>query len=222
MKPAIAVPAAAVTGQTWSNRTARWIDRASIYLPLVLMALLAVASYWLLRLTPAPPEAKAPAPLTSEPDHLLRGFTMRTYSADGRLQSEIQGSEARHRPDSGAMEVDQARLRVLGEDPLTWARADRMSSNADKTRFVLDGGVEVQRAGGIAPSGAALAPMRFTGRSLVIERQPDRLWSDQPVSMWRGQDHIEADAMDYRQAESASVVFSGRVKARLVAQKPSR
>lgn len=206
----------ASAAQSWPNRSARWIDRASIYLPLGLMALLAVASYWLLRSTPEPPPLKLAVPLTSEPDHLLRGFTMRSYGADGGLQIEIQGAEARHRPDSGAMEIDQARLRMLGEGPLTWARADRMSANADKTRFVLDGAAEVQRAGGKAINGSDLAPMRFVGNLLVIERQPDRLWSDQPVAMWRGQDHIEADNMDYAMVNTASVVFSGRVKARLV------
>ena len=41
-----------------ARRRGHWIDQLSIYLPVLLMGLLALASYWLLRATPAPFEVR--------------------------------------------------------------------------------------------------------------------------------------------------------------------
>ena len=95
---------------TGLRRTARlglrlW-DRASIYLPIILMGLLALGTYWLVRNTPVQSAAPGDKPVSSEPDYFMRGFSVKTFDGSGRLKSEVVGKEARHFPDSDTLEID--------------------------------------------------------------------------------------------------------------------
>ena len=123
-----------------------WWDRLSIYLPVLLMGLLAAASYWLLRATPLPPEPKPERPPTHEPDYLMRRFSVKVFDASGALRSEVFGSEARHHPDTDTTEIDQARIRSVGaQGQVTTATAQRVVSNGQQTEFTLAGDAVVIR-----------------------------------------------------------------------------
>src|SRR5690606_6552614 len=79
----------------------RWQDalsRLSIYLPVMLMGLLALASYWLLRITPAPAQPEPERPVTEHPDFFMRGFAVKAFDERGRIKSEVRGTEGRHYP----------------------------------------------------------------------------------------------------------------------------
>ena len=128
MSPARAgsVPAGprAIVRATW--------DRMTVYLPIILMAVMALGTYWLARHTPTLGTTDVPRPATHDPDYFMRGFSVKTYGAGGRLKSEIVGSEARHYPDTDTVEIDQPRIRSF--DPagrLTVATARRALSNGD-------------------------------------------------------------------------------------------
>ena len=60
MNAATLTPPPAGAPRPRARRRRHWWDQLSIYLPVLLMGLLALASYWLLRATPAPlePEPK--------------------------------------------------------------------------------------------------------------------------------------------------------------------
>ena len=192
-----------------------WWDQLSIYLPVLLMGLLALASYWLLRATPAPLEPEPERPPTHEPDYLMRRFAVKVFDASGALKSEVYGAEARHHPDTDTTEIDQARIRSLGPDGrVTTATAQRIISNAGQTEFTLDGDAVVVREP--APSGgAAAAPrMEFRGEYLQVFTDPERVISDRPVVLVRGNDRLTADSLDYRGDERAAVL-KGRVRATL-------
>ena len=78
-------------------------ERLSLYLPVILMGLLALGTYWLVRSTPlllAP--AQEPL-LQHEPDYFMRKFSVKTFDGAGRLKSEVLGTDARHFPDSGLL-----------------------------------------------------------------------------------------------------------------------
>ena len=66
----------------------RAFDRISIYLPIILMGLLALGTYWLARTTPTfAPAAPERAP-THDPDYFLRGFSVKSFDPSGRLKTE--------------------------------------------------------------------------------------------------------------------------------------
>ncbi|HEX2540783.1 MAG TPA: LPS export ABC transporter periplasmic protein LptC, partial [Caldimonas sp.] len=69
----------------------RLLDLASAYLPLILMAVLAGGTWWLVR--NAPPDERrveAPAPV-HEPDYVMTRFVVQRFGADGALRTQIEG-----------------------------------------------------------------------------------------------------------------------------------
>ena len=113
-------------------RVRRVLDRLAVYLPLVLMGLMAMTSYWLVRNTPKLADTEVEALARHEPDYYMRDFSVKVFEPDGRLKSVIVGTEGRHYPDTDTLEIDQPRIRILGvEGNVTTATAARGLINAD-------------------------------------------------------------------------------------------
>jgi lipopolysaccharide export system protein LptC len=197
------------------RRSRHWVDQFTIYLPVLLMGLLALASYWLLRATPPPPEPAVARLVTSEPDYFMRRFSVKVFDANGVLINEVFGSEARHRPDSDTLEVDQARIRVVGEGGLvTTASAQRVVSNGARTEFLLEGDAVVVREARSLPGGGTAPRLEFRGEQLRVFTDPQRLLSEQPVTVLRGNDRLQSDTLDYVEADQVALM-RGRVKVQL-------
>ncbi len=198
----------------WGRR--HWWDQVSIYLPVLLMGLLALASYWLLRATPAPAEPKAARAPTHEPDYFMHRFSVKLFDAGGALRSEVFGAEARHHPDTDTTEIDQARIRSIGiNGQQTTATAQRIVSNAEQTAFTLDGNVVVVREPAPAGQAQTLPRLEFRGESMQVSTVPERVVSERPVLLLRGGDRLSADTLDYQGDDQRVAVLTGRVRATL-------
>ncbi len=199
---------------------APWWDTVSIYLPVLLMGLLALASYWLLRATPAYVEAPAAQPVSSEPDYFMRRFSVKSFGPEGTLRSEVAGTEARHHPSDDRVEIDNARIRRIDDQGLvTVATARRVITNGDNTEFLLEGDAQIVREAGTGSDGVSRPRLQFNGERLTIFLEPDRVVSDRPVVLRRGSDRLEAATLDYRDNERVAD-FTGRVRVQL--QPPGR
>ncbi len=195
-------------------------DRLSMYLPAVLMAVLAMAAYWLLQATPAPSVAPEVKPEVHRPDSYMRRFAARTYGPDKQLRSEVFGQEARHYPDDNTTEIDQARLLSYNpERGRITATAARAWANADHTEYQLRGHAVVIREANTAASGKFLPRMEFQGEHLQVFTDDKRVVSDLPVRLLRGADVITADRLDYNDRERMAVL-TGRVRAILIPSAP--
>lgn len=196
----------------------RWLwitwDRVAIYLPVMLMGLLALGTYWLARNTPAilgAPEAERP--LTHDPDYFMRNFSVKTFDPSGRLKSEVYGTEARHYPDTDTLEIDQPRIRAFNEKgALTVATAKQAISNGDGSEVQLIGDAVVVRE---APKGEDAPRMEFRGEFLHVFVNTERVRSHKPVTLIRGGDRFTADTLDYDNLDRA-VDLRGRVRGVLV------
>ncbi len=197
------------------RRSSRWLDALSIYLPIVLMGALALGSYWLLRATPAPSEPVAQRQPSHEPDYFMRGFSVRTFDANGRLRTEVFGEESRHYPDTDTVEIDMARIRSHAEDgQLTTARADRITTNADQSEYLLRGSAQVVREPLRLPDGKVRPRLEFQGEFLHLLVNENRLESDRPVVLLRDRDRITADSLRYDDNTTVAHL-DGRVRATL-------
>lgn len=189
-------------------------DRISIYLPIILMGLLALGTYWLARNTPgAAPIVGEHAP-THDPDYFLRGFSVKSFDRNGRLKNEIRGSEARHFPDTDTLEIDQPRIRSYSEKgALTVATADKAISNSDGSQVQLIGHAVVTRE---APEGqrAAQPRLEIRGEFLHAFMDEERVKSDQPVTIARGDDVFQGDNLDYDHLDRV-LELRGRVRGTL-------
>ena len=190
-------------------------DRLTIYLPIILMGLLAMGTYWLARNTPTftgPPGAQRPP--THEPDYFLRGFSVKSFDPKGRLKTEIQGTEARHFPDTDTMEVDMPRIRSYDEKGSeTVATAQRGISNADGSEVQLIGNAVVTRQGKDA-QGRPLPKLELRGEFLHAFANVERIRSHKPVTIVRGGDVFQADSLDYDNLDRV-LQLQGRVRGTL-------
>lgn len=185
----------------------RLVDRASIYLPVVLMAILAMGTWWLARITPELSSAPAARTPTHEPDYFMRGFSVRDFDRGGRMRNDITGLEMRHYPDTDTLEIDRPRLRTWSEQGvLSVATADKALAQNDRSQVQLLGNAYVVRQ-----AMQEQAPLEFRGEFIQLLMHEDRVRSHLPVRLTRGADQLSADAMEYDHATRV-LQLTGRVR----------
>lgn len=191
-------------------------ERLSLYLPVILMGVLAFGTYWLVRSTPLLllPEQEAPA--RHEPDYFMRNFSVKTFDGSGRLKSEVFGTDARHYPDTDTLEIDQVRIRSFNEEGrLTTATAKRALTNADASEVQMFGDAQVVRESVMDKAGLPLPRMTYRSEFLHAFMDTERVKSHKPVELIRGKDQFTADTMDFDNLDRV-MLLKGRVKGTLV------
>lgn len=167
----------------------------SSYLPLLLMALLALATWWLAKNSPgtsAPPPEKAPS---AGADYTMTRFALERFDAGGRLKLRIEGARMRHFPASDRIEIDDVQIRAYAPDGrVTHARAQRALGNGDGSELQLLGGAEVTSD---KPEGGQIV---MRGDFLHAFLYTERVKSHLPVLVQQGGTEIRAGGLDYDNA----------------------
>ncbi len=195
-------------------------DVFSLYLPVLLMMGLAFTTYLLLQATPAPEEPEPELPVSSEPDYIMRRFSVRVFAPGGAMQNEVFGSEARNYPDTQRTVIDDARVRSYSaQGQLSTASAKQIISNAEGTVFELMGEAQVVRQAGRNAAGQRLSRLEFHGEFLRVSTDPEWVESDQPVLLVRDGDQITADTLRYV-GDGQVADLTGQVRATLAPRNP--
>ncbi len=199
----------------WRQLVGAW-DRTAIYMPLLMMGVLALGTYWLARNNPgfsAPETAKE---VRHEIDYFMKKFSVRTFDETGRLKSEIFGDEGRHFPDTDILEIDQARVRSLRPDgSVTVATGNRAYTNGDASEVQLTGNARVLREARRDASGKEFPRLEFRGEFLHAFLNEERVTSHKPVVLTRGLDQFTGDTFDYDNLGQVANL-KGRVRGVLV------
>lgn len=196
-------------------------DRLSVYLPVLLMMFMALASYLLLQATPEPPQPEPERALTHDPDYFMRRFSVKVFAPSGALASEMYGSEAHHFPDTDTVVIDNARVRAFNQNnQLSTATARQVTANGAGTEFELKGDAVVVRQAGLSRTGQRVSRLEFHGEHLIVSTGPEFVVSDVPVLLVRDHDQITADALDYRGDATQVVILTGNVRAKLISKLP--
>ena len=171
----------------------RVLDTVSTYLPLLLMAVLALGTWWLVKNTPLFESDRATAPPRHEPDYTMSRFLVQRFGASGAMRAQIEGDLMRHYPDTDTFEIDNPRIRAIGDDGrLTTATARQALSNRDGSEVQLTGGARIVRE-----ATATEAAIEFRGNFLHFFQYAERLRSHLPVVVTQGGTEIRADSMVY-------------------------
>ncbi|WP_027016265.1 LPS export ABC transporter periplasmic protein LptC [Comamonas composti] len=190
----------------------RVADRLSIYLPVLLMGLLALGSWWLVRSAPQPVASGPEKAPVHEPDYFMKDFSIKSFDVTGRLKSQLEGSMARHYPDTDTLEIDDARMHTVAPDGrITNGRAKRALSNGDGSEVQLFGNAVVTRQAFTSAAGKALPQMQFEGEFLHAWPNEERVRSNQPVVLTRGADRFTADNLEYDNLDQV-MQMKGRVR----------
>jgi lipopolysaccharide export system protein LptC len=184
-------------------------DALSSYLPLLLMAALALATWWLLKNTPSGPPAPAEAPESGLPDYTMRRFTVQRFGPDGQLRVQLRGRELRHFQTQDRIEVDELELRAVAPDGrVTTASARSGISNGRATELTLQGGAVVDS------TDAAGQPLQIRSEFLQAFLESDVVRTDRPVQLTQGPNRLTAAGLVY-DGKRRLLRFDGPVKALL-------
>ena len=198
----------------WAMVRGAW-DRLSVYLPIILMGLMALGTYWLARNTPSLGRVDGQRAEVHEPDYRMRRFSVKTFDPSGRIKSEVQGTEARHYPDTDTIEIDQPRIRAFNaRGELTSAAARLAISNADGTEVQLIGDAIVTREAAKGQDGQTRPRVQFRGDFLHAYLDSERVTSNKPVELTRGDNRFTAESMEYDNLEQV-MDLRGRVRGTL-------
>jgi lipopolysaccharide export system protein LptC len=173
-----------------------WYRRAAealvAYLPLLLMLLLALGTWWLVKNTAVPGPARPDKALRPDPDYTMSTFAVERFAADGRLKVRLEGDELRHYPDTDRIEIDVVRVRAVAPDGrVTLAHADRALSNGDGSEVQLIGNAKVTAEEGGGQT--LVVRSEFLHAFLVTERLSTHL----PVWVQRGATEMRAAGLEY-------------------------
>lgn len=183
-------PEPIVPAAPWYARAA---DLAAAYLPLAMMAVLAAVTWWLVQTAPSSEGPTVAAPPRHEPDYVMSRFSVQRFAPDGSLKTQIDGETLRHYPDDDTLEIDDARIRAIGENGVvTIASARRALANGDGSELQLFGDARIVR-----PAAASAAALEFRGEFFHAFRNIERVRSHLPVVVTQGQTRIRADGMEY-------------------------
>ena len=196
----------------------RGFDNLVSYLPLLLMVALALGSYWLVKLAPVQKAKAADKVLTHEADYILSKFSVKTFTPEGRLKSELLGGEAKHFPDTDTIEVEVVKINSFNERGrlTTITSANRALSNADTTEVQFSGDAKSIREATTDATGQWQPKLEIKGEFLHVYTQDERIKSHLPVTLQRGNSIVSAGTLEYDNL-SRVANLQGRVKAVLPA-----
>lgn len=165
------------------------------YLPLLLMLLLALATWWLVKNSPKTPGASPESTARIEPDYTMSGFAVERFDAQGRLKLRLEGAQMRHFPATDRIEIEAVKVRAVAPDGrVTLAHAQRALSNSDGSEVQLLGGAEVtsEDAGG--------APLVMRSEYLHAFLVTERVTTTAPVWVQFGATQVRGASLDYDHA----------------------
>lgn len=201
------------------DRASRLWERSAIYIPVLLMGLLALGTYWLVRNTPASLGPEGQKVVGSEPDYYMRKFGIKTFDDAGQLKSDVSGAEVRHYPDTDTLEIDKALIRSYSlKGRLTTSTGDRALTNGDGSEVQLIGNARVVREAAVDADGKEIPRLEFRGEFLHVFVNDERVKSHLPVVINRGSDQFAGDTFAYDNLERIADL-QGRVKVLLIPRK---
>jgi lipopolysaccharide export system protein LptC len=170
-------------------------EAVSAFLPLLLMALLALASWWLVKNSPRPAGPAEERVVSPDPDYAMSEFSLERFDSNGRLKLRIEGARLRHFPATDRIEIDAAHIRAIAADGrVTLASAQRGVGTGDGSELQLLGGAEV------TSEDAAGLPVVMRGEFLHAFLVTERVVTHLPVMVQRGATLVQAAGLDYDHA----------------------
>ncbi len=172
-------------------------DAVSSYLPLLLMTLLALFTWWLVKNTPSAARPTEAPPVRSTPDYTMSRFALERFDATGRLKVRVEGERLRHFPDNDRIEIESVTIRALAPDGrVTLARAQRALANGDASEVQLIGGAEV-----VSQPKDGGTPLTMNGEFLHAFLVTERVRSHLPVRVRQGATELQAGGLSYDHGE---------------------
>lgn len=188
------------------------ISRGTLWLPLAILLLLGILSFWIDRLVETPGNGNSPT--RSDPEGIMENFDAMRTDATGKPHYRLSAKRLRHYANSKRTELESPRFVQLDEQSGDVTAVSREATvSPDGNEVELRGDVQVERA-------ARPGQSRMTLRSARLLVYPDRdeLRSPGPVEIHDDTLDLRASAMAY-DARQRVLRLTGRVHARYISGK---
>jgi lipopolysaccharide export system protein LptC len=193
------------------NAFRRVLDRLALYLPAILMAVFALGSWWLVRSLPSFFNETVAQSVRHEPDYFLQNFSVKSFDSQGRLMRELSGEHAQHFPDTDTLDIQKVQLRGHSQEgQQVNAVADKALAKGDGTQVTLVGNVHISQPASTSANGLRTAT-EMRSQEIKAFVKEERLVSDVPVEVRRGQDLFTAEKMQMN-SKTGEYELSGRVR----------
>ncbi len=180
------------------QKTRQLIDNVLAYIPVLLMGILAMLSYWLVKNTPVIQDEVLTPVTRHEVDYYLKNFSVKTYRGDGHLQSVVFGEQANHFEDTQILEIQKPQLQSIDkENNLIRATANQAISNNDGSELELIGDAVVIKSGvnlAVSPKAEDLE-LRSEFLDFLIDQ--DQIKTTQSIVLKKGKDQFRAQGMEF-------------------------
>lgn len=176
-------------------------------LPLLLMGLLALGTWWLVKNSPRPLTLREAAAPRAEPDYTMQAFQVRRFDPQGGQKVRVEGRELRHFDAPERVEIDDARVVVRspdGREAVITARRAVSDPRGERVQLLGQAVVTSRSADG--------QPLRIVGESLELDSVARRLRSREPVQVDSGASTLRAAGLEYDHA-NRHLALTGPVRA---------
>ncbi len=198
---------------TW-QKARHTIDQMLSFVPVILMGILAMMTYWLVKNTPSQLTPQQILTPSHSIDYYLKNFSVKSYQPDGQLHSIIYGEKAKHFADTLVLEITQPKLQTFDiHQNMTRASANQAFTNADGSELQLLGQAVVVRElpkQGERPN--EQLEMRSEFLDFLIDE--DKLFTHEPVELKKGKSSFRALGLDYDNTKMV-LNLKGQVHAQL-------
>ena len=189
----------------------RALDRLALYLPAVLMALFALGSWWLVRSLPSFFAEPSNKQVRQEPDYFLEHFSVKSFDKSGRLTRELSGDRAQHFPDTDTLDISNVQMHGQNQDGTSVnARAERALAKGDGSQVIFKGSVHLTQPASTS-SKVSQASIELRSQEITAFVKEERLVSDVPVEIRRGQDVFSAERLEM-DSKTGEYALIGKVR----------
>lgn len=194
------------------NVIQKLLNALIVYIPLLIMALLAGVTWWLVVITPGAPDIVVRRTKSANPDLEVYNFTAKRFDASGTMRSSLIGDVARQYPLTNTIVIDHVNLMttetsfkenniqpLLGTAGIEFFRTTAISDtgiiyNADSIIEFLDNAyITRQPLNAQGNSGK----IEFWGNELKILVDENIMVSTQPVDIRRDGTRYTAQGMTF-------------------------
>jgi len=165
--------------------------RYSMFTLLLLAALLALGSFWLLEVVRKSGDDAAPATVRTDPDYYIEQFNFVRLSATGEAEYNVSGKKMVHNPKDDTHAVDMPVLNSLSKDrpPMT-VRADRAIIEPDAVKVHMYDHVKLDR-----PKTPKADYFHMESNYVLVLPDEDVLQTDKPVHIILGNSQLDGTGM---------------------------
>jgi len=197
----------------WTVDWRPFSQRLQGLVPVTLLGLLALITYWLAQNSPILSDAGAERRDSGKPDAYFHQFRMVSFDHQGQWLMQISGDHARHTDQKDMYDIEEPRMlkRAKAGDPPMRLSASRARASDEGQQLELFGQALIEQEAYVDERGQKREGREIRSEYLLLDDHRQALETHLPVTLSRGADVFSAERLQALQKENR-VQLEGRVR----------